>query len=68
MMRWNPEATSPSDVAKDHDDLRRRLEALGDFSFLDELPDDAASNPEIPFPYGSPKARPYGWFSIWKSG
>ena len=36
---------------------------FGDFlDFLDEIP-NPPKRAEIPFPYGSDQARPYGWYS-----
>lgn len=63
MMRWKPETTPSSDARKDQESFREKLGQLGDFSFLDELPDDEGSKQKIPFPYGSQDAKPYGWFS-----
>jgi len=34
----------------------------GKLDYLDDLP-NAPKKPEIPFPYGSGTAKPYGWFS-----
>lgn len=34
----------------------------GKLDYLDDLP-NAPSKPDIPFPYGSGSAKPYGWFS-----
>lgn len=39
-----------------------KKELGGKLDYLDDLP-NAPKKPEIPFPYGSSGARPYGWFS-----
>lgn len=51
-----------SEVEKQYKRAQRKLEKIGDLSFLDDVPDDSGSAADQPFPYGSPKARPYGWF------
>lgn len=63
MMRWKPKTTPPADASQGYERFPEKLGQLGDFSFLDELPDDEGSKQKIPFPYGSPNAKPYGWFS-----
>lgn len=52
--------------AKLEDEIKRLAElaksSFGrDLDFLDDLP-DPPRRVEIPFPYGSSEARPYGWF------
>jgi len=63
MIRWKPETAPSADARENQEEFSSKLGRLGDFSFLDELPDDEGSSQKIPFPYGSPDAKPYGWFS-----
>ena len=64
-MQWKI-GTAGASVAVDeqHESLNDKLNEMGDFSFLDDLQDDKRDGAEMPFPYGSPSARPYGWFSM----
>ncbi len=50
------------DLAKKLEEIGKKAKAaFGDLDFLDDLP-SAPKRVELPFPYGSESARPYGWF------
>ncbi len=64
-MQWKISASEKaSAVEQQYEDLRDRLDELGDFGFLDEIQDDNMHQAEMPFPYGSQTPRPYGWYSM----
>lgn len=56
------DARTKEDLAKSLEEIREKAKAaFGDLDFLDDLP-EAPKRVEMPFPYGSGTARPYGWF------
>lgn len=52
-----------TELETEHEQLKMKAaSAFGQaLQFLDDLPDSPPKKP-IPFPYGSPKPRPYGWY------
>ena len=60
MSRKRQEKTVEKDVKEKMAEHKKKAKRVfGDLDF-DDLP-DAPKRAEIPFPYGSDKARPYGW-------